>query len=96
MAMSERAVGVEVIRRPGDSVLRAHPGGRDDPDALDFTFGNPHEMALPGLTDAMRAQLEPRSVDWYAYKTNERPRRRRWRRGSAANSDSTSSRRTSR
>ena len=44
-----------------------------DPDALDFTFGNPHEMALPGLTDAMRAQLEPRSVDWYAYKTNERP-----------------------
>ena len=44
-----------------------------DPDALDFTFGNPHEMALRGLTDAMRAQLEPRSVDWYAYKTNERP-----------------------
>ncbi|MET0782524.1 MAG: aminotransferase class I/II-fold pyridoxal phosphate-dependent enzyme, partial [Microbacterium sp.] len=44
-----------------------------DPDALDFTFGNPHEMALPGLTDAMRAQLEPRTVDWYAYKSNERP-----------------------
>ena len=44
-----------------------------DPHALDFTFGNPHEMALPGLTDAMRAQLEPRSVDWFAYKTNERP-----------------------
>jgi aspartate aminotransferase len=44
-----------------------------DPDALDFTFGNPHEMALPGLTDAMRAQLEPRSVDWFAYKANERP-----------------------
>ncbi|WP_254773688.1 aminotransferase class I/II-fold pyridoxal phosphate-dependent enzyme [Microbacterium sp. cf046] len=48
-------------------------GIADDPDALDFTFGNPHEMALPGLTDAMRAQLEPRSVDWYAYKSNERP-----------------------
>ena len=30
-------------------------------------------MALPGLTDAMRAQIEPRSVDWYAYKSNERP-----------------------
>jgi len=44
-----------------------------DPDALDFTFGNPHEMALAGLTDAMRAQIEPRSVDWYAYKSNERP-----------------------
>ncbi|WP_242492256.1 aminotransferase class I/II-fold pyridoxal phosphate-dependent enzyme [Agromyces binzhouensis] len=44
----------------------------DDPDALDFTFGNPHEPALPGLVDAMRAQLEPRSVDWFAYKTSER------------------------
>ncbi|MGR0318591.1 aminotransferase class I/II-fold pyridoxal phosphate-dependent enzyme [Agromyces sp. ZXT2-3] len=46
--------------------------GADDPDALDFTFGNPHEMALSGLTHAMRAHLEPRSVDWFAYKTSER------------------------
>ena len=44
----------------------------DDPDALDFTFGNPHEMALPGLPAAMRAQVEPQSVDWFAYKTSER------------------------
>lgn len=43
----------------------------DDPDALDFTFGNPHEFALPGLTDALRAQIEPQSVDWFAYKTSE-------------------------
>lgn len=43
-----------------------------DPDALDFTFGNPHEMALPGLSAAMRAQVEPQSVDWFAYKTSER------------------------
>lgn len=44
----------------------------DDPGALDFTFGNPHEMALPGLVDAMRRQLEPRTVDWYAYKNSVR------------------------
>lgn len=44
----------------------------DDPDALDFTFGNPHEMALPGLPAAIRAHSEPRSVDWFAYKTSER------------------------
>lgn len=43
----------------------------DDPGALDFTFGNPHEFALPGLTDALRAQIEPQSVDWFAYKTSE-------------------------
>lgn len=44
----------------------------DDPAALDFTFGNPHEMALPGLPAAIRAQAEPQSVDWFAYKTSER------------------------
>ncbi|WP_127819752.1 aminotransferase class I/II-fold pyridoxal phosphate-dependent enzyme [Microbacterium sp. CPCC 204701] len=44
----------------------------DDPDALDFTFGNPHEMALPGLPAALRAHAEPQSVDWFAYKTSER------------------------
>lgn len=43
----------------------------DDPSALDFTFGNPHEFALPGLTDAMRAQIDPKTVEWYAYKTSE-------------------------
>ena len=43
----------------------------DDPDALDFTFGNPHEFALPGLTDALRAQVEPQTIDWFAYKTSE-------------------------
>ncbi|MEU1970980.1 aminotransferase class I/II-fold pyridoxal phosphate-dependent enzyme [Microbacterium sp. NPDC019599] len=44
----------------------------DDPDALDLTFGNPHEMPLPGLSAALKAQLEPQSVDWFAYKTSER------------------------
>lgn len=44
----------------------------DDPDALDFTFGNPHEMALPGLPAAIRAQAEPKTVEWFAYKTSER------------------------
>lgn len=44
----------------------------DDDEALDFTFGNPHELALPGLSDAMRAQVDPRSVDWFAYKSSER------------------------
>lgn len=42
-----------------------------DPDALDFTFGNPHEFPLPGLAAAIRKHLEPQSVDWFAYKTSE-------------------------
>lgn len=42
-----------------------------DPDALDFTFGNPHEFPLPGLAAAIRKHLEPQSVNWFAYKTSE-------------------------
>lgn len=42
-----------------------------DPDACVFTFGNPHEMPLPGLVDALRRSAEPRSVDWFAYKASD-------------------------
>lgn len=37
----------------------------------DFTFGNPHEMPLPGLVAALKAGIEPRRPDWFAYKTSE-------------------------
>ncbi|MCK6210406.1 aminotransferase class I/II-fold pyridoxal phosphate-dependent enzyme [Georgenia sp. EYE_87] len=43
--------------------------GRDD--VLDLTFGNPHEMPLDGLVRAISSHTEPRSVDWFAYKSNE-------------------------
>ncbi|MFB7893898.1 aminotransferase class I/II-fold pyridoxal phosphate-dependent enzyme [Microbacterium sp. NPDC056044] len=43
-----------------------------DPEALVFAFGNPHEMALPALPAAIRTHAEPRSVDWFAYKSSER------------------------
>ena len=39
--------------------------------ACDFTFGNPHEMPLPGLVAALRESIEPRNEDWFAYKTSE-------------------------
>ena len=98
MTMSQRAIEGKVLDRPRDELLlRACSRLAQDPDALDFTFGNPHEMALPGLTDAMRAQIEPRSVDWYAYKSNERPAQEAVADGLlATTSDWTSSRTTSR
>src|SRR5262245_23263097 len=72
MALSRRAVdareSVDVVTR-FFTLVQAAAG---DPDALDFTFGNPHEMPLPGLVDALRTAVEPRSVDWFAYKTSER------------------------
>ncbi|WP_112321376.1 aminotransferase class I/II-fold pyridoxal phosphate-dependent enzyme [Oceanibium sediminis] len=41
------------------------------PAVADFTFGNPQEMPLPGLVNAVKTHADPKSVDWYAYKTNE-------------------------
>lgn len=37
----------------------------------DFTFGNPHEMPLPGIVSAIRQRAEPRDKNWFAYKTSE-------------------------
>jgi aspartate aminotransferase len=37
----------------------------------DFTFGNPHEMPLPGLVSAIREHAIPQDKNWFAYKTSE-------------------------
>jgi len=44
---------------------------KETPAIADFTFGNPHEMPLPGVVNALKTHAEPKSVDWFAYKTNE-------------------------
>ena len=72
MTMSDRARRAKAAVDVVTAFFARVQATADDPDALDFTFGNPHELALPGLTAAMQAQLEPRSPDWFAYKTSER------------------------
>ncbi|MFW6074440.1 MAG: aminotransferase class I/II-fold pyridoxal phosphate-dependent enzyme [Chloroflexota bacterium] len=37
----------------------------------DFTFGNPHEMPIPALVDALQKWTVPRNQNWFAYKTSE-------------------------
>jgi aspartate aminotransferase len=37
----------------------------------DFTFGNPHELPLPGLVAAIRERAQPHDKNWFAYKTSE-------------------------
>jgi aspartate aminotransferase len=44
---------------------------RLDPGICDFTFGNPHEMPLPGIVAALREHALPRDENWFAYKTSE-------------------------
>ena len=68
MAMSDRATRAKAAVDIVTTFFARIQATADDPDALDFTFGNPHELALPGLTAAIQAQVEPRSVDWFAYK----------------------------
>jgi len=41
------------------------------PGISDFTFGNPHEMPLPGLVAAIRERALPHDKNWFAYKTSE-------------------------
>ncbi|MEM7223455.1 MAG: aminotransferase class I/II-fold pyridoxal phosphate-dependent enzyme [Pseudomonadota bacterium] len=38
---------------------------------LDFTFGNPQEMPLTGLVDALQRWAVPENPQWFAYKQSE-------------------------
>ena len=44
---------------------------RFDPGIADFTLGNPQELPLPGLVDALQRHAVPKDKDWFAYKFNE-------------------------
>jgi aspartate aminotransferase len=44
---------------------------RLEPGISDFTFGNPHEMPLPGIVSAIRDRAIPHDRNWFAYKTTE-------------------------
>lgn len=37
----------------------------------DFTFGNPHELPLRGIVDAIQWRAEPLDKNWFAYKASE-------------------------
>jgi aspartate aminotransferase len=44
---------------------------RGDAAISDFTFGNPHEMPLQGLVEALRNAAIPEDKNWFAYKSSE-------------------------
>ena len=44
----------------------------EDPRAANLLFGNPHELALPGFTEALQRRVVPQHKDWYAYQTHQR------------------------
>ncbi len=71
MELSQRSAASIGAISPVTSFLARMGEAADRPGAMDFTFGNPHEMPLPGLVDAIRAQVEPRSESWFAYTTHD-------------------------
>src|SRR6476619_2707103 len=70
--VSERVVAagqeLAVMRAFFDRVAATH--GEYRPETCDFTFGNPHEMPLPGLVAALKTNAEPLREVWFAYQTS--------------------------
>jgi aspartate aminotransferase len=42
-----------------------------NPDIANFAVGNPQEFPMPAYVEALRANLEPRRANWFAYKDSE-------------------------
>jgi aspartate aminotransferase len=46
---------------------------RADPEAADFMFGNPQEVASRQYVDTLKRWLEPKDKNWFAYSLSNRP-----------------------
>jgi aspartate aminotransferase len=79
MAIGERRMD-RMVRSVAHIFAWIEGGGwqrhRLDPGVADFVFGNPQELPLPGLVDALQRNAVPRDKDWFAYKFSEEESRR--------------------
>ncbi len=71
--LSQRSRGaVAEFATVADFFIRSSYGeARSAAGACDFTFGNPHEMPLAGLVEALAQNIHPQNPNWFAYKTSE-------------------------
>src|SRR4051794_41736403 len=51
---------------PGTTYARL----KDSPAAANLVFGDPHEMPLPGIAEALRRAAVPERPDWFSYATS--------------------------
>ncbi|MGW2092315.1 aminotransferase class I/II-fold pyridoxal phosphate-dependent enzyme [Promicromonospora sukumoe] len=75
MELSHRARAAQDAIGPVTSFFQSLRAMDGQSGVVDLTFGDPHEMPLRGLVNALRENLEPRAVDWFAYKTSLAPAR---------------------
>jgi aspartate aminotransferase len=74
--VSSRMLAVtEEMRTVMDFAQKVLEGDGLGPDACDFMFGNPQEMPLRGLVDALVRHAEPQDVHWFGYKKYDSPAR---------------------
>ena len=59
------------LRRRAEEADRADDDALGARDVLDFTFGDPHELAMPAYVEALRDAAVPRDDQWFAYKQSE-------------------------
>jgi aspartate aminotransferase len=73
MSVSQRILAADAAFAPvKDFYFSSRYGqARLTPGISDFTFGNPHELPLPGLVETIRERAIPHDKNWYAYKTSE-------------------------
>lgn len=70
--VSNRAIAAAAELDIVSDFFRNYRNGVPDAEVrADLTFGNPHEMALPRLVESLKRRIEPKRVDWFAYKTSE-------------------------
>src|SRR4051812_16595649 len=65
--VSSRIGGLQQSLRPLLEFLNTSAHARRNGDATisDFVFGNPHEMPLEGLVDAIRRHAVPENKNWF-------------------------------
>jgi aspartate aminotransferase len=73
MSVSSRIVAAEAAFAPVTRFYfqSRYAERRFAPGISDFTFGNPHELPLPGIVAAIRERAVPLDKNWFAYKTSE-------------------------
>jgi aspartate aminotransferase len=73
--VSQRLTALQKNLRPLLHFLQdsEHARRSGDPQICDFVFGNPHEMPLDGLVEAIRRHAVPANKDWFAYTVHHRP-----------------------
>jgi aspartate aminotransferase len=77
-AVSRRTAAIQSRLAPVLSVITdpLFEARLQDPQACDFLFGNPQEMALPGFVQSLKRWVTPQNKDWFAYKMTEPAPRR--------------------